>query len=77
MKPMFRVLALTAVLGVASLPVAYSSTVGACRYFCGTTIHEAYVGPTCCFQTFTCPNGQTSYPFAVHDGVWKVCRFSV
>ena len=75
MKTVLRSLALAAVLGFASLtPV--NSAVGACRYACSNPfqIFETYVGPTCCSQTFTCPNGQTVYPYGYQTVTgWKFC----
>ena len=74
MKMLARVLALTAVLGFACLPAVEATGVGACRYICGSTIHETYAGSTCCSQTFTCPDGQTVSPYGVYTyRGWQVC----
>ncbi len=74
MKSLVRALSLTAVLGFTCLPMASGTVVGACRYFCGSTIHETYAGSTCCSQTFTCPDGQTAYPYGYYSPTgWRFC----
>jgi hypothetical protein len=65
---------LTAVLGFVCLPAAHSTALGACRYLCGTTIHETNAGATCCSQTFTCPNGQMVHAYGVYTvRGWQFC----
>jgi hypothetical protein len=58
MKPLVRALALTAALGLTCLSMANGITASDCNYVCGTTIHQTIAGPSCCSQTFICPNGQ-------------------
>lgn len=77
MKRIARTLALTAVLGFACLSAVEATSVGACRYICGSTIYETYASD-CCFRTFTCPDGQTVSPYGVYTYKgWQVCRYNV
>jgi hypothetical protein len=74
MKPLVRALALTAVLGFACLSKANGTSVGACRYICGGTIHEVNAGSTCCSQTFTCPDGTRVSPYGYYSPTgWRFC----
>lgn len=74
MKPFVRALALTAVLGFTCLSMANGTALGACRYICGRTIYETGGGSTCCSQTFTCPDGQTTSPYGYYSATgWKFC----
>jgi hypothetical protein len=72
MKPLVRVLALTAALGFTGISMAHA-TFTSCRYFCGRTIYQMSAD-NCCSQTFTCPNGQSSTPFAyLGESGWQFC----
>jgi hypothetical protein len=54
--------------------MASGTAVGACRYFCGSTIHETSAGSTCCSKTFTCPDGQTAYAYGYYSPTgWRFC----
>jgi hypothetical protein len=66
MKPLFRALALIAVLGFACLPASGSGPAVGCQYLCGSTIHQT-ISTSCCTQTFTCPNGQKVPGFKVYS----------
>ncbi len=73
MKLLLRILALTAVMGFACLPMASSSTGGACRYFCGSTLQTGS-SSDCCSASVQCPNGQRVTPFAYNSGSgWRFC----
>lgn len=42
---------------------------------CGSTIHEVYVGSTCCSQTFTCPSGQQTWAYGYYTVQgWRFCQ---
>jgi hypothetical protein len=72
MKPLVRVLALTAALGFTGLSMAHA-TVTSCRYLCSGMIRQTTVD-NCCGQTFTCPNGQMvhAYGYLGASG-WQFC----
>ena len=72
MKPLVRVLALTAALGFTGLSLAHA-TVTSCRYFCGTKIVQTTVH-SCCTQTFTCPSGQMVHAYGyLSPSGWQFC----
>jgi hypothetical protein len=72
MKPLVRVLALTAVLGFTALSTAHA-TVTACRYFCSGMIQQTTID-NCCGQIITCPNGQMVHPYGyLAPSGWKFC----
>lgn len=73
MKTIVKALALSAVLGFACLPVTDAAASGNCRYLCGTTTYETYLS-NCCSRTVTCPNGQTTNPYAeLRGSLWRFC----
>lgn len=73
MKTIVKALTLSAVLGFACLSTVEATSIGACRYICGTTIYETYLS-NCCSRTVTCPSGQTTNPFAVYTARgWQFC----
>jgi hypothetical protein len=73
MKSLLRVLALTAVMAFACLPMASSSTGGTCRYFCGTTVRSGS-SSDCCSDSFQCPDGRMVTPYAYNSGTgWRFC----
>ncbi len=69
MKPRNLVLVL---LVFACLLVAGGASAETCRYICSGTIMQGSAAH-CCGTPFQCPNGQTVYPYAYNNGIWRFC----
>lgn len=67
----FRILAL-ALLLFGCLLAAGSASAETCRYICSGTILQGSA-THCCGTPFQCPDGQTVYPYAYNNGIWRFC----